>query len=79
MRLAIKKEKPMSTMHHSHAFDGHFEAGASVFGLVRRIAKRIRDRRELNRLLKLDDYLLHDIGLQRGEIQSEAVRPVWRG
>ena len=69
----------MSTMHHSHTSSGRFEADADFFGLVGRVAKRIRNRRELNRLLKLDDYLLHDIGLQRGEIQREALRPLWRG
>jgi uncharacterized protein YjiS (DUF1127 family) len=69
----------MSNLHHSHALSGHFGASAGLFGLVRRIAKRIHDRRELNGLLKLDDHMLRDIGLQRGEIQSEAERPVWRG
>ena len=69
----------MSTMHHSHTLNGHFGTGEGFFGQVRRFAKRIRDRRELNRMLKLDDYLLHDIGLQRGEIQGEALRPLWRG
>ena len=69
----------MSTMHHSHTLNGHFGAGVRLFDLVGRFAKRIRDRRELNRMLKLDDYLLHDIGLRRDEIQREAVRPLWRG
>jgi uncharacterized protein YjiS (DUF1127 family) len=43
-----------------------------------RIVRRIRERRELNRLLSLPDYLLNDIGLQRDEMQRKALDPLWR-
>jgi uncharacterized protein YjiS (DUF1127 family) len=31
----------------------------------------------MNRLLGMPDYLLKDVGVQRHEIQREAVRPLW--
>ena len=43
-----------------------------------RIARRIRERREMNRVLSFPDYLLEDIGLQRDEMQRKAVDPLWR-
>ena len=46
--------------------------------LAGRIARRIRERREMNRLLNFPDYLLEDIGLQRGEMQRKAHDPLWR-
>jgi uncharacterized protein YjiS (DUF1127 family) len=42
------------------------------------LAKRFKERRELNRLLSYPDYLLTDIGLQRGDMQRQAIRPLWR-
>jgi uncharacterized protein YjiS (DUF1127 family) len=47
-------------------------------GLVRVLIKRFQERRELNYLLSLPDYELRDIGLQRGDIQREAIKPIWR-
>jgi len=49
------------------------------FALAGRIALRIRERRELNRLLCFPDYLLTDIGLRRDEMQRKALDPLWRG
>ena len=46
--------------------------------LVRTIIRRFRERRELDRVLGLPDYLLKDIGLQRHDIPREALRPMWR-
>jgi len=43
-----------------------------------RIARRIRERREMNRVLGFPDYLLEDIGLQRNEMQQKALDPLWR-
>lgn len=43
-----------------------------------RIARRIRERREMNRVLGFPDYLLEDIGLQRDEMQRKAVNSLWR-
>jgi uncharacterized protein YjiS (DUF1127 family) len=54
------------------AFLGH------PFAFAGRIAQRIRERREMNRLLGFPDYLLNDIGLQRDEMQRKALDPLWR-
>ena len=42
------------------------------------MALRFKERRELNRLLSYPDYLLKDIGLQRNDMQRQALRPLWR-
>ncbi len=49
-----------------------------VLGFVSTLMDRLRNRREMNRLLSMPDYQLRDIGLQRGDIQREALRPLWR-
>ena len=46
--------------------------------LAGRVARRIRERREMNRLLGFPDYLLNDIGLQRDEMQRKALDPLLR-
>jgi uncharacterized protein YjiS (DUF1127 family) len=46
--------------------------------LLKIFLKRYKDRRDMNYLLSLPDYQLHDIGLQRGDIQREALKPVWQ-
>jgi uncharacterized protein YjiS (DUF1127 family) len=42
------------------------------------LLKHYRDRRDLNYLLGLPDYQLRDIGVQRGDIQREVLKPLWR-
>ena len=54
------------------AFLGHPIAFAG------RIAQRIRERREMNRVLGFPDYLLEDIGLRRDEMQRKALDSLWR-
>ncbi len=54
------------------AFLGH------PFAFAGRIARRIRERREMNRVLGFPDYLLEDIGLQRDEMQRKALDSLWR-
>jgi uncharacterized protein YjiS (DUF1127 family) len=65
----------MSYVHHTHA-SRHLSV--PFLGLAKTAMRRFRDRRQMNALLKLDDYLLHDIGLSRSDVQQEAVRPLWR-
>lgn len=48
------------------------------FAFAGRIALRVRERRELNRMLSFPDYLLTDIGLRRDEMQRRALDPLWR-
>ena len=38
-----------------------------------------RDRsRQRRTLMRLDDHLLHDIGLSRSDVEREASKPFWR-
>jgi uncharacterized protein YjiS (DUF1127 family) len=39
--------------------------------------KRIRQRRELMGLLSQPEHLIKDVGLQRGDITREALKPFW--
>ncbi|MEP7172855.1 MAG: hypothetical protein ABI705_05115 [Aestuariivirga sp.] len=48
------------------------------FAFAGRIALRVRERSELNRMLSFPDYLLTDIGLRRDEMQRKALDPLWR-
>jgi uncharacterized protein YjiS (DUF1127 family) len=52
--------------------------GGGVLGLASSVLARVRNRRQMNYLLSLPDYQLKDIGLQRGDIQREALKPLWR-
>jgi uncharacterized protein YjiS (DUF1127 family) len=75
-------ERKMSNVIGTHKRLGGFPAwrafGLGIpFGLVRVLIKRFKERRELNYLLGLSDYQLRDIGLQRGDIQREAIKPIW--
>jgi uncharacterized protein YjiS (DUF1127 family) len=66
--------------HNSRDLSG--PAGRSVLTViadfVARVARRLKNRREMNQLLAMSDYQLRDIGIQRGDIQREAVRSLWR-
>jgi uncharacterized protein YjiS (DUF1127 family) len=61
-----------SAASHMPAFLGH----PIVF--AGRIVQRIRERREMNRVLGFPDYLLEDIGLRRDEMQRKALDSLWR-
>ncbi|HMT14178.1 MAG TPA: DUF1127 domain-containing protein [Aestuariivirga sp.] len=68
----------MSRLRESHSSAHGFVNGdRSVLALPRRILARFRARREMNRLLSMDDHMLQDIGLSRGDIQREAMRSLW--
>jgi uncharacterized protein YjiS (DUF1127 family) len=49
-----------------------------VIGLVGAIRQRMRDQRGLNSLLNMTDRELDDIGFSRGDVQREAMKPLWR-
>ncbi len=40
--------------------------------------KRFKARREMNYLLGLSDYQLRDIGVQRADLEREALKSLWR-
>lgn len=66
---------------HTHGHSRASEMAAFLgqpFAFAGRIALRIRERRELNRMLSFPDYLLTDIGLRRDEMQRKALDPLWR-
>jgi uncharacterized protein YjiS (DUF1127 family) len=65
----------MSHVHHVHT-PRHFSL--PFLGFAKTAMERFINRRQMNALLKLDDYLLHDIGLTRGDVQQEALRSLWR-
>ena len=46
--------------------------------IAAQIVLRFRERRELNRLLSFPNYLLEDMGVQRSDMQREALKPLWR-
>jgi uncharacterized protein YjiS (DUF1127 family) len=54
-------------------------AGNPLFTLARNLAERRRNavrRRTVKRLLDLDDRILHDIGVTRGEARHAAGQPL---
>jgi uncharacterized protein YjiS (DUF1127 family) len=53
------------------------KAAAAFKGLFVWMERR-RQRRELQGILGLPDYLIKDIGLQRHQIAQEIVKPFWR-
>ena len=73
----------MTSMINRHP-TGHSKAGGMSAFLghpvttAGRIVRRVRERRELNRMLSFPDYLLKDIGVRRDEMQRKALDPLWR-
>lgn len=65
----------MSSVHHSHTSRS---ASLPLFGLVRVAYRNFQDRRQMNALLKMDDYMLKDIGISRSDVQREATKSLWR-
>jgi hypothetical protein len=53
--------------------------GAEVLaGCVRQCVVRIKHRQALSRLAELDDHMLADIGLTRGDLHKARCEPLWR-
>jgi len=67
----------MTTQTRTHASAHPLGLIAAPFSFIHGVARRIKHRREMNRLLGMPDYLLKDVGIQRHEIQREAVKPLW--
>lgn len=47
--------------------------------IARRLAKELRDRRELRDLLDRDERILRDIGLTRADVESALAKPLGLG
>jgi uncharacterized protein YjiS (DUF1127 family) len=78
----LQVEKQMSNVTDCHALVDR-PADRLRFGLghlpsiLKTVWRQYRNRRGLNDLLSWSDYQLKDIGLQRGDIQREALKPLW--
>jgi uncharacterized protein YjiS (DUF1127 family) len=62
----------------THSRNG-LSALAELLGDAFTLAYGWRDRsRQRRTLLRLDDHMLHDIGLSRSDVEREASKPFWR-
>ena len=56
--------------------------GAMLGDILLRVADGLgryhRRSQERRALYRLDDYLLHDIGISRADVEREATKPFWR-
>lgn len=52
--------------------------GPRASTLATRLWRTWRRRQELRRLREVDDRLLRDIGVSRGEVERELATPFWR-
>ena len=67
----------MTTQTNTHTSSHPLGLIAAPLRFVHGVARRISHRREMNRLLGMPDYILKDVGVQRHDIQREAVRSLW--
>ena len=72
----------MTSMIHSHPNGKSQLTETSAFlrhpiAIAAHIVQRFKERRELNRLLSYPDYLLKDVGVQRSDLQRQALMPLW--
>ena len=65
----------MERVHHSHMSGS---SRVNLFGFAAAVARRVRERRQMNALLKMDGHMLQDIGLSLGDIQRVAGKSIWR-
>jgi uncharacterized protein YjiS (DUF1127 family) len=70
----------MSIQTHDRSYSHHgLSALAELLGDALTLAYGWRDRSQQRRtLIRLDDHLLHDIGLSRSDVEHEASKPFWR-
>jgi uncharacterized protein YjiS (DUF1127 family) len=52
--------------------------GTRLLGLLESLESRLERRRQRRALLTLDDRLLKDIGISRGEALTQGEKPLWR-
>jgi uncharacterized protein YjiS (DUF1127 family) len=51
---------------------------AHAAGPFRRLVRALKNRRDAHRLASLDDRMLADIGLTRGDLQDAYAEPLWQ-
>ena len=79
MRLAYESNAAYSSRHpRQPATRDPFDLGVRLRGLLDIIAHRQRRRIERRAMLRLDDHMLRDIGLDRMQVEEMAARPFWR-
>ncbi len=52
--------------------------GGAASRVLKRIARAIRNRRDANQLVRLDDRMLADIGLTRSDLRDAFAGSLWR-
>ncbi len=70
-------DRPAETHRHA-ALDALSDTAKRLVAILRLWCRRRRDRRELAKLVLLDDRLLRDIGLTRGGAEFLINKPFWR-
>jgi uncharacterized protein YjiS (DUF1127 family) len=56
----------------------HSTIGEGLVGLFNRISEWSERRRARTHLYQMPDYILHDIGVSRAEVDAEYDKPFWR-
>jgi uncharacterized protein YjiS (DUF1127 family) len=77
-RMASGKEMESKMANVTDYHASHRPAQGNPLDLHKVFLRRYKDRRDMNYLLSLPDYQLRDIGLQRGDIQRAALKPLWQ-
>ena len=68
---ALQSETAAEMLHKLATWSGLAEIGAWIYGtLVCPVQNAVRRRRTVQQLRRLDDHLLHDIGLERGLVET---------
>ena len=75
--LQLCGDYPAATRKHA-ALDALSDTAKRLVAILRLWRRRRRDRRELAKLVLLDDRLLRDIGLTRGGAEFLINKPFWR-
>jgi len=53
------------------------QAMVQVAETVRKVCRAIEHRREVSGMMRLDDRMLHDIGLTRSDLNDATAEPIW--
>lgn len=68
--------------HHRNAHPAELGLGERLLHQLEKSVAQVfawsQRHRERQSLLRLDDHLLHDIGMTRGDVYQETDKPFWR-
>ena len=65
-----------SAQNNSHRRNSYI--GEGLVALFNRVSEWSERRRTRNHLYQMPDYILHDIGVSRAEVESEYEKPFWQ-